>query len=485
MRRSTGAAACLAVLLFAYPVRVAHAAPGTDQFGALKLADHVHLMQVLPQLQTADRQSEESRKRQGRGPAAGAIAVGDLATVRQLDRFPGVSLERLCRLSLTVYPDVNADSGIFYYRPRRFVLKFEPEEGYYLNLDYKAKGRDEQSVLIQARLTPGFAQVDRVVLKALLMSALHRLGREVADPILLPLPATYEVSFNLQNWEIESVTVNGVDPESGEIVLSLAASVPDATLVANTLGNLNGLVGSVELRPALISPSQSLTTPIQIPASIRLADIRSAPPLTPADIVPRFRNPWPFDLRLSYLCYLAGNPASALEVRGWSLGDAVLHPGDTAELPAHALNAELRKSPAVVVADLDASREALDAVVQRLTGGVGSLPVATLNIEAVGRGLFEQYNIHKIMVEVESTAFDPEGRTAESHLYVLTEDEPRVTSDPLYLAGEPGPGLYRYRVGIITLDGQGHQDAAWRKPGAMLWNTITVGSKVVEEVLGQ
>jgi hypothetical protein len=451
----------------------------------LKIIDAARLMQIVPQSRSEDQQKQEAKRRQGRGPAASAIALGDLARVGQLDRFPGVSLEDLCRLSLTVYPDVNPDSRIFYYRPRRFVLRFDPGDGYYLNLDYKAGGRDEQSVLVQARLTPGFGQADKTILKALLMSALGRLGTPIDDPILLPLPATYDVSFDLQNWEIQSVTVNGVDPESGEIVLSLAASVPDASLVANTLGNLNGLVGTVQLTPSLISPSQSLTSPIQIPASIRLADIRSTPPMTLAEASPRLKNLWPFDLKLSYLCYLTGNPANGLRLRGWNLGNTVLHPGDSAELPAGALNAEVQSSPAVFVADLMASDEALDRVVQELTGGVGALPVETLTIEAVGNGLFEQYNLHKILVEVSSTAFDPEGRTEESHLYTLTQDEPRVTSDPLYLQSEPGSGLYRYRVGIITLDGEGHQDTSWRSPGSMLWNTISVGSKVVEEVLAQ
>ena len=241
----------------------------------------------------------------------------------------------------------------------------------------------------------------------------------------------------------------------------------------------------MELTPALISPSQSLTSAIQVPASVRLADIHSMPPMTIDRSSPEIENPWPFDLRISYLCYLTGSPSNGLRVRGWNLGNVTLHPGDRATIPPNTLNAEIWNSPPVVVADLEATEQAVDRVVQQLTGGVGSLPVETLAIEAVGSGLFEQYNIHKILVEVSSTAFDPEGRAEESRIYTLTSDEPNVTSDPLYLQSEPGPGLYRYRVGIITVDGQGHQDTSWRSPGSMLWNTITVGSKIVEEVLGQ
>ena len=179
----------------------------------------------------------------------------------------------------------------------------------------------------------------------------------------------------------------------------------------------------------------------------------------------------------------------ALRLRGWSLGDTRLAPGDTARLDLAALNAEV-DSAAVVAAFYDAALvrddDAVRRAVEELTGGVGALPVHELWVEAVKPAeLFQQYGIYRIAVEVRSLHFDPEGRSPVSHSYELDEETPKLQCDPLYRREGLGPGAYEYKVGIVTVDGTVHADSTWRPASATLANRVFVGATLIEEVLGR
>ena len=98
--------------------------------------------------------------------------------------------------------------------------------------------------------------------------------------------------------------------------------------------------------------------------------------------------------------------------------------------------------------------------------------------------LFDQYGIYKLAVEVQSAHFDPEGRQVESRTYQVDESSETVPADSLYLWEDSGD-TYQYRVGVVTIDGTVHSDSGWRLPSPVLPYTITVGSKLIEEVLAE
>jgi hypothetical protein len=445
---------------------------------------------LLSQGEAADQQKDEVTDRNGWGP----ILPGyDLSTVEveQIDRFYDVDLRDLCRYSLEVYPDANPDSGIFYYRPQAFAIKFDPPD-YYLSIEYKAGDAGGENVLMQAQLTPGADQTDRRILEALLRAYLKQRGQRVDDPYLLPLPVTYEADFQLQHWNIEEVTVNGVDPDTGEIRITLSADVPTKELVTSTLGNTNGLTGHVDLRPIMIDPDrQNFTEPIRLVAGIRLPDAlggpppRWRPPYSGARV--DFKNEWPFEMRLDYLAYLIED-SGRLKLRGWSLGETTLGPNDTARLTTLQLNSELLSDnvvTALYLGDLQRDDEVVRRVVESCTSGVGQLPVTRLMIDPVDAdALFDQYNIHKLVVEVRSAHFDPDGREVVSHSYDIDAGDDTVMTDPLHLWQDQGD-LYHYRVVVITRDGAIHGNPNWFPPNEFLPEKIPVGPQQVEEALAQ
>ena len=444
--------------------------------------------------QATQQQRDQAVSRGGQGPGAVALPLADLVDIKQLSRFEGVGYGDLCRLSTNVYPDVNSDSGIYYYYPARWYLHFEPEEGgYHLRIEYKASSTGTNSVLLTAQLTPGYDQQDLAVLQAMLEEHLRSQGNQRVQPRLLPLPATPQAEFRLASWDIEEVTVNAIEPDTNTIHLSISADVPTKELVTSTLLH-EGLPGSVTLVPDVWSDLQTLTSPVEGYAEIRLGDITGGPTVrwprsTPggqAEVV----NGWPFDMRLSYLVYLLRDRDGGLRLRGWDLGDRVLAPGDTAKIPASALNMEFRSEAAVdarFVASLVRDEELGRSVIDSCTGGVGALPVENLVIDIMQpEALFDQYAIYRVAVEVRSAHFDPEGREVVTRSYVLDGAENPLTTDPLYLWEEPSGGdLYQYRVGVVTNDGVTHADEDWRRPGSFLPYTINIGSDVVEAVLAE
>ncbi|HSL17295.1 MAG TPA: hypothetical protein VLB51_05250 [Methylomirabilota bacterium] len=446
---------------------------------------------LMTQIEAADAQLDEVADRNGWGPMLPALNLASVG-VEQIDEFDGVSLRDLCRYSLEVYPDANPDSRIFYYRPQAFALKFDPPD-YFMSVEYGAGDDGGANVIIQAQLTPGADRTDLEVLEALLRSYLKERGQQVSEPFLLPLPVTYEADFRLQNWRIDEVTVNGVDPDTGEIQLTLSADVPTKELVVSTLGNANGINGSIRLNPIIIDPDRQNLTSLQAPvARIKLPDNLGGPSMRwrppSSGVQSEFTNSWPFELRLDYLTYLIRNSDGSLRMGGWSLGGAVLGPGDTARVSTLKLNRELVSDDVVIatfVGDLQRDDDTVRRVVADCTGGVGALPVRRLAVEALDPGsLFDQYSIHKLVVEVRSAHFDPDGRVVESRSYDLDDSDERVLTDPLHLWDDAGD-LYHYRIVVITRDGAVHGDRTWRAPHPYLPDQILVGSTQVEEVLAE
>ncbi|MCP4898159.1 MAG: hypothetical protein GY906_14395, partial [bacterium] len=367
-------------------------------------------MKAVSQVEQETRQELEDL-----GALGPAVPAKDLSKVNvlQLEYFSGLDLEDLCRFSLTVYPDANEDSNIYYYRPHRYVLKFDPDEGgYFLHLEYAHGEAGGRNVLMQARLTPGGDRGDLDVLEALLITKLREEGDSDPHPRLMPLPATPEVEFNLSNWNIEEVIINGIDVDTGEIQLTLSADVPTKELVSSTINNNMGLTGYVRLRPFILSDSQRVPEVFNAVAEIRLADIAGGPPMRfrASGSTIRVENQWPFAMELKHLVYLVRDQNGGLKLRGWNLmEDELLLPNDVATMKLRDLNDEVRSNDVIVpmfIANLDQDIEIGRSVIDSVTSGVGALSEMQLMIDVVRPdSLYEQYDIYKLAVAIRSAHF--------------------------------------------------------------------------------
>ncbi|MCG8455739.1 MAG: hypothetical protein MI919_05615 [Holophagales bacterium] len=470
-------------------IRLGTAARATDLQVATKLPQ-------LTQMRIATQADQQQAKDlDGKGPSVSeVIALGQSVAGSGAFDLP---LRQLVRLSPELIPDANAASGLYYYRPSRYFLRWTPNDGYYLTIDYKFETEDGRNVLIDARLTPGPVQADLEILRSLLGARLQSGSRPAPHGLdairLLPLPAGYEARFDWRALDVPEaeVAVTGRDRDTGQLSLTLATDVGTREILLKKLGDVTGLPGEIVITPQQVTSDTPALTPFSVRAELRLAD-SEAYGLARWRREPGehtvFRNEHPFPVRLRYLAYLYRS-GRTVKLRGYDLGHVQL----TAGARAHVPNAQIHRQidaggtlGAWYVYDLRNEETARDALIEALSGGVADVPVKRLAVQVVGgAALFEQYSLFKIVVRVESPFFDPEGERLLSKSYELDPETPRLDLAPLYVPEDHGGPLYTYRLALVTTSGEVVEDQADRSSASSLIDDILIGSSQVEDLLAR
>lgn len=164
-----------------------------------------------------------------------------------------------------LYEDKNTRSGYFYYLPKNYNLKWNPETGeysfYIYYLSANADGRGE--VIITAELTPSINSEDIALAETLLSK---KLGKEVKlRP--LPLKDTPKVSFgnSLNNFDVkdESVSTNVPTDFLEPIIVSWKMDQRVDDLVGAMMNNI-GLSGNIEFLPHDDVTEKTITVPVKL-----------------------------------------------------------------------------------------------------------------------------------------------------------------------------------------------------------------------------
>ena len=417
--------------------------------------------------EAATETQREVLDRSGAGPSPQPVRLDHQLEVRGLVDFGLSSLQQLTSLSLEVFRDVNPASGIFYYKPKMYFLNWNPDDEYFLTVDYKPEESGGKNVVIDARLTPGAVMDDVRVLERLLQA--HYLNEPAhvrpnpSDIRVYPLPATYEARFNLAGLGVDEsdVSVTGVDRDTGQIGLQITTTVATKEILIKKLGDPQGLQGDVFIRPQGVTEEQEPPAPFSVTARLKLADSEAyanARWRREAGDFSAFHNAHAFPLRLKYLTYLIQDGRSLI-LRGWDLGSPVLLPGGVARIPNAGITTQIDDSRVIrswYVYALENDTEYRDRVINALTGGVGLLPVKTVNIEVVQSAeLFEEFHLYKVAVVVRSAYFDPNGGATEpiEMAYEFSAEDGAREMAPLYVPEEAASPVYEYRIGVVTADG--------------------------------
>lgn len=460
------------------------------------------LADLRPAVEAANDTKEEVLDRNGVGPSQQPLRLHEQLPVRGLELFDLSNLRDLSTLSLEVYQDGNPASGIFYYVPRLYFLKWDSENDYYLTVDYKPESAGAKNVVLDARLTPGEVDNDVQLLEKLIRIYLKGQPRRPDSPLpeqvkVYPLPATYEARFNWTALGVDEgdVTVTGVDRDSGQLGLQVATDVATKQILIKRLGDPQGLQGSVAVSPQRVTEGRPAPAAFSVEARLKLADseayarARWKPSRTAEYSL--FANQHPFPVTLRHLAYLVDSP-TGLAMRGYDLQSQRIAPGGVARLPNSKVGAEIDDGSRVLRAwyryRIENETEYRERVIDRLTGGVGVLPVRKVAIDVVrGTELFTQFHLFKIVVVVRSIHFDPdpESREAVEQSYEFAAGESHRELAPLYQRDAAGEPLFEFRIGLATEEGELYQDAEWRRPTAGFENMIVIGSRQVEEVLAQ
>lgn len=432
---------------------------------------------------------EENRRLDADGPDQEIRLHGTSATlVHQLDEFGFGSIRRLLNLSTIVYADANPDSGVYYYKPRSWSLKWTEGEGYYLNFFSKPGGSDDKNILVNMTLSEGHSQRDLEILKELLKVYLRASGVSLSrDIVLRPLLANWEPQFPWTDFIDQQPELTTMSIEDGEFVMSASVDPEEKQVLIEALADSNlPLGGNVAYQHEELALSS-------VTASLNLADDRAygGSPWSRAVGEPytEFLNPHDFTIRLDHLLYLR-RIGNQLRLRGFRLGGQALAPGAAARIENAKIHPEIDEA-ATIQAWFDYRFEPteteMEAVLSTFRGGVGSLPETSIRIRMADTdGLFEQYGLDLVMVRVKSRFFDPDPENVEwdEKVYEFGRGD-SATTDVATLFAPPDieEPAYEYKVIVYTA----HDELAtdWLPPSVNNPELIFVRAGQIEEILGE
>ncbi len=364
---------------------------------------------------------------------------------------------------------------VFYYVPRAFLLLCD-EEGYHLGVQYNYQAAPGQpSVTLNLDLAAPFQPGDTKLLKYLLreglkpppgvelkVQALPALGAEVnlealASGIALPKERLHVVLGAHLRKPIRLSML--LTPEEVEEVLTQLAG--------------EGLVGELAVKVG--------EKAVPVPLEIRFTEFAGPKVQGLGDWLQhkkhvKIRNLTYFPMHLQGLC--------AYRLRGHSLErycrgiKGTLRPRQTVPFRIPPPEKVLGRDLLMVwfAFRLDTScKKCLAHIQQEVRRGVSLTPTATLSWEVIPN-TFTSMGLYKIVVELRSKALSSSGQETTKVLAFSQEK----THQEVLLYLHDNQAHYRYRLLVVTQDGEQFRQKEWQESDAL---TQIIGKKQLEEVL--
>ncbi len=466
--------------------RLAVQAPIQHRTATASLALSRTSLQVKPVRDFTWGLSKEVTDKQGKGPGA---ATFDLLEGLRAD----VSLPReaLSRISSRVFQDANPASGLFYFLPESYGLRWTAGEGYGLRMLYgaAAAGSEAGEVQMAVQLEAGVDSEEIELALALLRAyqARHP-GVKVSELRALPIETPPEVSLagDLEHqYKIpaDRVAVNAISDALGQIDASWSTDSITKENVQLALVEEVGLNGTL-----LFTPAGEELPPQSIPLRVRLAD-----PATFGRVAWRrgepWRNPTPYPARLNYLhaLLIEGNVPV---VYSWNLDGAVVPPQGRAEIDARTVPRWLDGRATRTWLDYSAVGDCTPCdqeVVAAISGGVSSLGASEITIRTITP--LADSGAYEIALTVRSRYFDPKAKAVQTKPpLVLTADNTDFKMGPIYLGERPpgqsipGDPLFEYLLEVSMPDGATHRATRWLAADSL---RLLIGKVQVEQALGK
>jgi hypothetical protein len=214
---------------------------------------------------------------------------------------------KITSVNLNIYRDKNPNSGVFYYLPIAYDIRYDKQKGFAFNVDYGTSRSEgsESKVRMAGILTSGISLYEVQFIKNL-MEAYQKQnpGLKLEKPLPLPVSETPVITLGdeLKNFGITNVNINNVSSITDPIEFSWLTDGTTAAELENLLRVNSGITGRMKIKP------QGGTLPVQeIPVRIRLIDENTFGRfgMTPAEFRNKnWRNETPYPIKLNYIHYM-------------------------------------------------------------------------------------------------------------------------------------------------------------------------------------
>ncbi len=434
-------------------------------------ASNIQVMRVNPELIRGLSLEKSETDKGALGPDNNPIPLFEDLTVTKDFEFP----YEITNISMDVYPDRNPASGIFYYLPSAYNLKWAPDDGYDFRIIY-GTGTSEGSgdVRMAATLTPNISKKEIDLISRLLSSYVSRNpGMKYSKVRLIPVSENPAVSFPADlnsQYEITadkvSVTISSSLRDPFQVSWVTDNNTKDEMQVA--LLEKSGIQGIMSMKP------QSENIPeIKIPVFITLADNRTIGRIDLEN--KKWRNtPWknqsPYPLKLKYLDMLLvkdQDGKSTPFIYSWSINDVVVPSMssvqfDASNVPTWLDDADMAQRIWVEYSVVDCD-ECDKTIINKITGGTYGSNIKKITFETFQ--VFDSIDAQFIQIKVRSKQGDPKGeKVVEFNPIRIYKDNEVAESEQLFVPLEAELS-YEYMITVVMKNGNSFKADKWISSG--------------------
>ena len=411
--------------------------------------------------------SKSERDSGALGPDNNTIPLFEDLTITKDFEFP----DEITNISMDIYPDKNPRTGIYYYLPAAYHLRWTADEGYAFHILYgTASPESSGAVRMSATLSPDISKKEIDLIKRLLMSYVSRnSGMKFNKLRLIPIRENPAVSFpgdlnNLYEITADKVTVNITSSLREPFQVSWVTDNTTKDEMQVSLLEKTGILGIVSLKP------QSDNIPdIKLPVAITLADSRTLGRIALENKKWRttpWKNETPYPLKLKYIHMLVVkdeiNKAIPI-IYSWKINDVVVPSTasvqfDASNVPSWVDDPDMAQRIWIEysVADCD---ECDKAIINTITGGTYGTNTRKVTFETFQ--LFDSLDAQFIQIRVRSLQGDPKGeKVVEFNPVRIYHDNEIAESGQLYVPLETELS-FDYFITVVMKNGNSYKSQDW------------------------
>jgi hypothetical protein len=364
------------------------------------------------------------------------------------------------------YPDQNPQSGIFYFLPYSYSLRWSEDQGYDLRMIYSAtSAQGAGDVAMAARLDAGLGIRERQIATDLIRAYAGTHGLTFNALRALPIDSiSVSIADDLKRYNIPSdkIAVTGLADFLGQIDISWITDPVTKENLQQALIEDVGISGRVTLYP-----SGGKLAPVDVPIQIRLADFVTFGGFR-WNRSEAWTNQTAYPIKLKYLNALVLDASSRPIVYSWDLSSARVPPAGRAQWVATAvpgwIDAQAKRIWLEYAVE-SSCQSCDDSVIRAITGGASSAGPSMITFHTLTP--LADAGAIEINVQVRSRYFDPQSRDVQTKTVVLNADGKDFTVGPIYLGsrqpGEsvPGDPLFEYSLAVTVSSGQTYPGSNW------------------------
>jgi predicted DNA-binding antitoxin AbrB/MazE fold protein len=418
---------------------------GTATKDQMKVANtQLKLLNQPYKLADKPEEKEEEIDTKEKGPGESAITLWDeIKSDIDFDYSEG----SISSISTDIFPDINPNSGFYYYYPSSYSLVWDKDESYKFNILYgSADDEGQGKVNILATLSPSVSSKERAMIDELVEDYATRNGLvfKKLKPVPLQEGSSVELAVKVSDEDIYAQITDIFKPV--QVSWPMESKKTDDLLVILKEAEINGII---ELSPTGEMPAMKIPLKISLDDQSVLGKI-SLQKNSWRNTTWKNEMPFPVELKYIHALFLNKEGEGIPYIYSWDLGGKEIPVLASAKFDAGSVPTIVDNLAQKIWIEYSVPKciACMDKVVNELTGGTVS--ARKQKIEVVSYGILERTGAFVIEVTLRSRYVDPKGsQVIELQPLKVNTDDETFYLEPLFKPEEQKME-YEYKLKMVT-----------------------------------